>query len=99
MDNGRSSITFSEMCGHLAWTKVTWNGRVVFDSMLDKGFESWDDMVSFYGRDYVDSHTGSSGVEYVNMTYGPLKVYSVFVCVVGFHHAELTVEGEEPSGK
>jgi len=89
-----SELTFNELTKDLAYVKVIWNGKVIFDDQLDAWFPSDKEFYKFYGRKYVDSHFGLKGLEYIKEHYGEKHVYSMYMRVVDFHHCELYIEGE-----
>ena len=43
---------------------------------------------------YIKTHTGLSGIKYIEEKYGNKKIYSLYARVVEFHHFELYIEGE-----
>ena len=86
MNNIRSEITFNDIKDAFAYTKVIWNGDEIFDEYLDSDIGT---RVS-----YIESHTGSSGIKYIEENYGNKKIYSLYARVVDFHHFELYIEGE-----
>ena len=86
MDTARSEVTFNDIKDAFAYIKVVWNGEVIFDDDLDSDIGT---KVS-----YIKTHTGLSGINYIEEKYGNRKIYSLYARVVEFHHFELYIEGE-----
>lgn len=81
-----SQITFNDIKDAFAYIKVIWNGDVIFDDDLDSDIGT---KVS-----YIKTHTGQTGIKYIEENYGNKKIYSLYARVVDFHHFELYIEGE-----
>lgn len=81
-----SEVTFNDIKDTFAYTKVIWNGDEIFDDNLDSDIGT---PVS-----YIKTHTGLSGIKYIEEKYGNKKIYSLYARVVEFHHFELYIEGE-----
>lgn len=81
-----SQITFNDIKDTFAYIKVVWNGDVIFDDDLDSDIGT---KVS-----YIKTHTGLSGIKYIEEKYGNKKIYSLYARVVDFHHFKLYIEGE-----
>ena len=86
MDTVRSEVTFNDIKDTFAYIKVVWNGDVIFDDDLDSDIGT---KVS-----YIKTHTGLSGIKYIEEKYGNKKIYSLYARAVEFHHFELYIEGE-----
>ena len=80
-----SEITFEEFSKDLAYTKVVWNGTMIWDDNL---------IPDDYPPEIARRLTGIDGLHYIKKVFGPKKIYSAYVRIVNFHHCELYVEGE-----
>ena len=87
----RSTLTFGELTKNLAYIKVVWNGKVIFDDDID----NCEECKSFYSKKLLDQITGINGLNYIQEKYKDKKVYSMYMSVVEFHHCELYIEGEK----
>lgn len=85
-----SQITFNDIKGAFAYTKVIWNGEVAWDDGYCNG------EYDLYGitKSWLKKHTGVEGLKYLEKNYGNKKIYSLYARVVDFHHFELYIEGE-----
>lgn len=81
-----SALTFNDIKDAFPYTKVIWNRDVIFDYYLDSDIGT---KVS-----YIETHTGPSGVKYIEENYGNKKIYSLYATVVGFGCLDLYIEGE-----
>lgn len=81
-----SEVTFNDIKDAFAYIKVIWNGDVIFDDDLDSDIGT---KVS-----YIKTHSGQTGIKYIEENYGNRKIYSLYARVVDFHHFELYIEGE-----
>lgn len=83
-----SELTFNDLLksNFANYLKIYWNGNVIYDD--DLYFETDLD------NTYHSTHTGKTGIEYVEKHYGNKKIYSVYILVVHIHHTELYIEGE-----
>lgn len=86
MDTVRSEITFNDIKDAFAYIKVIWNGDVIFDDDLDSDIGT--------KKFYILTHSGRTGIKYIEDNYGNKKIYSLYARVVEFHHFELYIEGE-----
>ena len=79
-----SELTFKELTENLAFVKITYNNKVIYDDysyLLDDDVEN-------------DGET----LEHLNQViedYANKKIYKMLIEVVEFHHCLLTIEGEE----
>ncbi len=81
-----SQLTFNDIKDALPYTRVVWNRDVIFDKYLDSDIGT--------KKSYIETHTGLSGVKYIEENYGNRKIYSLYAVVVGFDCLDLYIEGE-----
>ncbi len=80
-----SSLTFRDLTENLAFVKVIYNDKVIYDD------------ISYLSDDFTYNEDGET-LEHLNQIlndYGDKIVYEMNIEVVEQHHCILTIEGEE----
>lgn len=84
-----SELTFKDLIDSPfgLFVKIFWNGTVIYDDNLSGQID--------LPENYLKTHSGKEGLEYIKRQYCGRKIYSVYIHVVHVHHTILFIEGED----